>query len=90
MGDMRETFELMREAARRKREDNKTKSIAILTGRGVPFEVRNAGYHLVIRRPEGVVNFFPSTGRYTGVFDGRGVFNLLREMELQNKMVNEK
>lgn len=85
MGDMRETFVWMRDAARRKRGDNKANSTAILTAHGIHFAVHNAGYHLVIRRPEGVVNFFPSTGRYTGLFDGRGVFNLLRELEMIEK-----
>lgn len=80
MGEMRDGFVVLREFSREKREDNKTKSTEILKENGISFDIRNRGYHLIIRRQEGIVNFFPSTGRYTGLFDGRGVFNLLREL----------
>lgn len=77
-------FKEMHEAARRKREENKKRSTAILNELGLPFEIHNDGFHLVIRHPGGVVNFFPSTGRYTGLFNGRGVFNLLRDLDIKN------
>lgn len=81
---MSETGELYRamhrEAAEKKRE-NLRKSTAILRNAGIDFEAHNGGLHLIIRTAAGAVNFFPSTGRFTGVFDGRGVFNLLKLLE---------
>ena len=81
MGETGELWREMRTDAAEKRRSNREKSTRILQEAGVSFESYNGGLHLVIRTRRGTVNFFPSTGRYTGAADGRGVFNLLKELE---------
>ena len=81
MSDTGELWREMRRDAAEKRRNNLEKSTRILQGSGVRFESHNGGLHLIIRTAAGAVNFFPSTGRFTGVFDGRGVFNLLKLLE---------
>lgn len=80
MSEMGELYRIMREDAAEKRRSNLAKSTDILRKSGIAFESRNDGFHLMIRTGSGVVNFYPSTGRYAGAFDGRGVFNLLRDL----------
>ena len=64
-----------------RRADNREKSAAILTERGVQFESKNMGAHLIVSHGEHVVDFWPGTGKYIqrgGARQGRGVFNLLK------------
>ena len=81
MSDTGELWREMRRDAAEKRRSNLEKSTRILQGSGVRFESHNGGLHLIVRTAAGPVNFFPSTGRYTGALDGRGVFNLMRDLE---------
>jgi hypothetical protein len=80
MSDMAEDFRAWDEAKREKKADNLAKSTAILSERGIEFESKNNGVHLIVRGAGKVVDFWPSTGKYIvrGGRTGRGVFNLLR------------
>ena len=81
MSDTGELWREMHRDAAEKRRNNLEKSTRILQEKNVCFESHNGGLHLIVRTAAGPVNFFPSTGRYTGALDGRGVFNLLKELE---------
>jgi len=66
-----------------KRQQNREQSTDILIKRGVTFEAKNFGRHLIITRDGRTVDFWPGTGLW--IFregkKGRGVFNLLKEIE---------
>lgn len=83
MSDLGETFSAYREAGKVKRAENRENSAAILTERGVAFEAKNGGAHLVVSHGGKVADFWPGTGLY-GLRKKRGyrrgVFNLLREL----------
>lgn len=81
MGDMAEDFYAYRAWRSETRRSNLEKSTALLVERGVKFESRNDGLHLMIETAKGRVNFYPSTGLYYGAIEGRGVFNLLKELK---------
>lgn len=81
MSEIGETFNAFRKYQKSKKADNLQKSTAILIERGIKFESKNDGLHLIISTDFGKVNFYPSTGLYNGVYSGRGVFNLLKEIE---------
>lgn len=78
MSDMGEVFSKLRELRKQKRESNTTHSTKLLIERGIRFQSKNGGAHLII---EDRVDFWPSTGLYierkSGA-RGRGVANLLR------------
>lgn len=81
MSETVEIYKAMRDAGRAKRKKNARESIAILERRGIQFESKNFGIHLVIQCEKGVIDFWPSTGKFISRYDGsqgRGVFNLLR------------
>lgn len=64
-----------------RRSDNREKSAAILAEKGVQFESKNMGAHLIVRHSGKVADFWPGTGKYIprgGGRPGRGVFNLLK------------
>ena len=81
MGDMGEVFREMTRYKKAKRKDNTHKSTKILQDRGVDFESKNGGAHLIVRKMIYVIDFWPSTGiwidRATKV-KKRGVFPLLK------------
>ena len=82
MSEFAETQKAFREYFREKRQTNKEQSTALLIEKGIKFESRNDGAHLMIETAKGRVNFYPSTGLYNGAFEGRGVFNLLKDLNL--------
>ena len=81
MGDQKEFFDAYKAYWKDKHQSNREKSTALLIERGIKFESRNDGVHLMIQTEKGRVNFYPSTGLYNGALQGRGVFNLLKEVE---------
>lgn len=83
MSEVTEIYREMRQYAAEKRRRNKECSTAMLRENGIVFETKNNGAHLIIRTAKGTVNFFPSTGLYNGVLNGRGVLNLLKELETE-------
>jgi len=74
----------MREDSKRRRADNRERSTAELTSRGIAFESKNHGTHLMLKTSIGVVDFWPGTGAWSGRVSrttGRGLFNLLRHLQ---------
>lgn len=68
-----------KEASRDKRASNTVRSTQILVDHGIKFESKNNGAHLIVTGLNGLIDFWPSTGKYIvrKGGDGRGVFNLL-------------
>jgi hypothetical protein len=63
-----------------RRAGNRDSSAAVLAERGITFESKNSGVHLIVTHGEKVADFWPGTGKYIvrGGRQGRGVFNLLK------------
>jgi len=81
MGDVGETFKMMKDQNKEKRASNRGTSAEILKARGFLFDVRNHGAHLIVWYLDGAVDFWPGTGKWI-VRDtkkiGRGVFSLVK------------
>lgn len=64
-----------------RRANNRENSASILEEKGIKFERKNMGAHLIVHGQVIVVDFWPGTGKWivrgTGK-TGRGVFNLLK------------
>jgi hypothetical protein len=64
-----------------RRAKNRQSSAEMLAERGIQFETKNMGAHLVVSHDGKVADFWPGTGKYIprgGGRPGRGVFNLLK------------
>lgn len=65
-----------------RRAQNRETSAAILTERGIPFESKNGGAHLVVTIGSLVADFWPGTGKFitrgANSRTGRGVFRLIQ------------
>lgn len=87
MGDMgdiwREAKPLMKEESKQRRHHNRTSSRDLLASRGIAFESRNEGAHLIVKGRDCVIDFWPGTGKYIARDGrkGRGVRNLLKLCE---------
>lgn len=90
MGDMGDLFNaekpIRKQMRRERRDHNQTCSIALLRSRGIEFESKNNGHHLVIRRGPHAFDFWPTGGIWhyrtpkKTVVKGRGVFKLLAKI----------
>jgi hypothetical protein len=86
-GDMGELFNAARAEGQLRRARNRQGSAQILRDRGIEFETKNDGAHLVVRHGGKVADLWPGTGKYRVRKPGgkgeryrRGVFNLLRDI----------
>lgn len=73
-------------------EQNRDRSTDLLRGCGVAFDLHNDGYHLIVTAPRGLIDFWPSTGRFQDRRTrkmGRGVKSLL-EMIGRQQVEGEK
>ncbi|MFK3815130.1 hypothetical protein ACI2KG_00720 [Pseudomonas sp. NPDC089407] len=82
MRDIERTVEIgwQAESAER-RAKNRQSSAEMLSERGIQFEAKNMGAHLIVSHEGKVADFWPGTGKYIprgGGRPGRGVFNLLK------------
>lgn len=75
-----QSYREIREFQKAKRHRNKQWSTDVLLKNGVCFRSCNNGYHLIVSTEKGVIDFFPSTGLFKGVSEGRGVYKLLIEL----------
>ena len=74
-------FRELHQYGREKRLCNLQFSTQIVRDSGLPFEITRDGFQIKFRTPKGAVTFSPTTGRYIGAsLDGRGVFNLIRDL----------
>lgn len=88
MSDTSEIFDSLREMRREKKQQNLHMSTQILLHKGIEFEEKNYGFHLIVRHSGKVADFWPSTGKYQVRGEGsghyrRGVFNLLRDLNVE-------
>lgn len=91
-----EMWTALKHESQERRHRNKASSTRLLRERGIPFESKNNGVHLIIRRETRVFDFWPSTGKWVernnhlapgtlsthrpSLKQGRGIFNLLKEL----------
>ena len=78
----------MRRAGQERRAANRQSSASLLESKGVGFESKNSGAHLIVRCGAKVADFWPGTGKYAvrnpaGVTYKRGVFNLLKDLGVE-------
>lgn len=64
-------------ACKMRRRKNVKTSTKILKDANISF-IQHTEFHYKIETGAGVIDFYPSTGRYLGVYKGRGIFNLLK------------
>lgn len=84
MGDegdfWRDVKPAMIERSKKKRASNREQSAEFLRVRGVQFESKNDGAHLIVQGKEEVIDFWPGTGYFKtrSGSKGRGVRNLIK------------
>lgn len=80
MSDIGEIYKALKNSNNEKRENNRENSTRILKEKGVAFEIKNYGNHLIVEGKESLIDFWPSTGKFItrNGKTGRGVFNLLK------------
>lgn len=80
MGDVGEAFKDMKGYVKQKRKSNTVSSTDILKDKGIEFTSNNGGSHLIIKGKDGLIDFWPSTGKFIARNGkrGRGVFKLLK------------
>lgn len=98
MGDMGEYWAdvkpHLKEQRRERRAHNTDCSTSLLRQRGITFESKNNGHHLVIRRGLHAFDFWPSGGLWhyrtpkKTVVKGRGVFKLLAKIASIDKTLD--
>lgn len=83
MSDLADDYRAMREHSREKKLSNKEFSTKLLDKRGVDYESKNNGIHLIVFNGDETIDFYPSTGKWIprGGKAQRGVMNLLKRME---------
>lgn len=62
-----------------KRKDNFNKSLKILADANISFTI-TADKCCIITTNKGTINFYPTTGTFTGLYNGRGVKALLEKI----------
>ena len=82
MGDLAEDFRIMKQLSQGRRADNRKNSALFLTERGISFTSKNSGAHLIVEYTDGLIDFWPGTGRWIARSGkkGFGVKNLLNYM----------
>ena len=84
MGDIGEMFNYHNDASKVKRANNREWSANYLEQRGIEFESKNCGAHLIVKYNDKIADFWPGTGKFnirggSGYF--RGVKNLVKRLE---------
>ena len=86
MGDVGETFNALREHGKKKKASNLKRSTDMLIRHGVKFDAKNSGNHLIVSGKQGLIDFWPSTGKFIARSGkkGRGVVNLIGLCEVND------
>ena len=79
MGEIGEQYNQIKKESKQKRSDNRDSSAQLLNDRGIQFVSYNIGAHLRVQGKEGLIDFWPGTGKFITKKGkkGRGVFNLI-------------
>ena len=72
MSDTVETYKAMHEHNKQVREQRRMKAPGALTCRGIEFESKNEGAHLIVKGPKGLIDYWPGTGRWIDRTGGKG------------------
>ncbi len=82
MSDLGDDFKFMREIKKAKKLSNLEYSTKLLIDKGVEFESKNGGVHLIVSHNGLIADFWPSTGKYQirGGGYSRGVRCLLSKL----------
>lgn len=84
MGELSEFYKDWNEEKKKKKESNLEQSTKILESKGIRFESKNFGVHLIVTHNNKIADFWPSTGKWSVRGSGsyrRGVFKLIKELE---------
>lgn len=81
--------ESIRQIGQIKRASNRETSAKYLQDRGIEFQEKNEGAHLIVKAATGLIDFWPGTGLWIARSGqrGRGVKNLVKFI---GKQANEK
>ena len=85
--ELGELFSAWKAHKREVKQHNKENSTKLLQQRGIPFKICNDGLHLIIETKNSITDFWPSTGKWcikNKKRVGRGIFNLLRELDKED------
>lgn len=86
MGDVGDDYRAWCDMKRKKKIRNKSHSTQLLISKGIKFDVKNNGLHLVVYDDKEIYDFYPSTGKYSARNSnkhGRGVRNLINRIKEQ-------
>lgn len=72
MSNMGEQFKEMREDSKRRRARHREQSPRLLEAAGISFEEKNYGVHLIVKGSDGLIDFWPGTGRWISRCGKRG------------------
>ena len=88
MGDTGDDWNEHKQARKEKRANNRDYSAEYLKARGIEFQSKNVGAHLVVQGKLCKIDFWPGTGlfipRIHGT-SGRGVRNLVKLCEVESE-----
>lgn len=76
------------EVSKKKRANNREWSSSFLSSRGIDFESKNNGAHLIIKHGHIIADFWPGTGKWVdraiGIYS-RGVRKLVKHLEIETE-----
>lgn len=87
MSEIGETFAALRQIKRNKKLSNLIYSTDLLDKKGIKYESKNDGIHLIVECGSWFVDFWPSTGKYRcrgSKKHGRGIRELLKYIDKRN------
>ena len=64
MGDMGDDFRALKQHNKAKRAKNTKSSTEVLAENRIEFESKNFGAHLIVSSHKGLIDFWPSTGKF--------------------------
>jgi len=80
MSELGEIFKELKLVSQEKRAHNRERSAEFLRSEGIPFIRKNCGSHLIVTSLDGLIDFWPGTGKFIARSGGkgRGVKNLIK------------
>jgi len=88
MADMTANYRAMTEESKSRRRHNREASADVLCSKGIQFQSRNMGAHLIVEYGGETVDYWPGTGKWIRrdrscfPYQGRGVFELLKVLRV--------
>ena len=85
MSEIGDVFSALRESKKEKKLDNKVYSTKSLRKAGIEFASKNEGLHLIVTGKVGLIDFWPSTGKWKCRASGkylRGIKSLIKYIEI--------